>query len=147
MLRYASCRTETMQLVLKCLLLCSLACSLYPQILEFLLTTGGVNVGSFGPPIPCWLSAAWESEITATHCRHLCRPTLGGGRKGWSPSVADNTTITGRRTMMTGLSEARLGSCYSSLPLAWLPPLCHSGSSWLSRVSPTVGQTETGRVW
>jgi len=35
------------QPILKCLLICSLARSLHPQILESLLTTGSVNVGGF----------------------------------------------------------------------------------------------------
>jgi len=82
-------------LVLKCLLICSLAHSVYLHQRrckrEWLQPTH-VTLGT------------WQSEIIVTHCRYLYRPTLGGGRRG--RNAADNVTVTGRWTIMMRLSEA-----------------------------------------
>jgi len=147
-MNYASCRTETVQLLLKCLLTCTLARSLYPQILESLLTTGGVNVGGFSPPTPHWLTVAWlstwESEIMSARCRRLCRPTLGGGRREWSRQM--------RRMMNHGKMYNNDG-IKRGRDCATLP--CHLHGSHRSVIhgpvggviSPTVSRIETGEVW
>jgi len=57
------------------------------------------------PSVAC--VGTWESEITASCCRRLSWPTLGGGRTGRSPSAAENATITARRTIMTGLNRGQ----------------------------------------
>jgi len=47
----------------------------------------------------------WESEIMPTHCQHLCRPTLDGGRRRQSRQVWQ---ITQQPCLVSQLTVGRL---------------------------------------